>query len=289
MPPAIWKKPMELVAAVGLIPRCQLHHVFDTRAHRRRLHVAADARRGEHVAERGILPARHHHGEILLRRGNHPRILGIDLVVLLERAAAQNFKEELVREEALAARVGALPFLHDGGFETAHGFLFGNARVRDTIQMPLEQFLFVGRGQIAIVRDAFVEIVRDQVVEVFLEVGARARNRVHLALADHLGQREPQLRGAHGTRERDHHLAAAFEVAPVGVGRVDEGRRIEVTEMMANERADGRLRGCHRLVRDHADFGFHGRNTSTSFATVNARSWWRRYRFCPFNHLAASA
>ena len=47
--------------------------------------------------------------------------------------------------------------------------------------MAFEERLLVGRRQIAIVRQALVVGVRHQVEDVFLEVGAGAADRVHLA------------------------------------------------------------------------------------------------------------
>ena len=64
-----------------------------------------------------------------------------------------------------------------------------------------------------------------------------------LSLADHLGERQAELRGAHRARERHQHLPAAVEVLHVGVGRVDERRRVEVPVVVADEigdRAHGR-------------------------------------------------
>ncbi len=53
------------------------------------------------------------------------------------------------------------------------------------------KILLVGRGQLAVLRDAHVVIVRDEIEHVFFEVGAGAADGVHLAAADHLGQRKP--------------------------------------------------------------------------------------------------
>jgi hypothetical protein len=49
----------------------------------------------------------------------------------------------------------------NGPFQPAHGFFFGNAGIGHTIQVPLQGF-FSSCGVVAIVRDALVEIVRNQ-------------------------------------------------------------------------------------------------------------------------------
>ena len=85
MPPPIWKKPRG-VFVVGLgVPASQLHHVLDAAAHGGGLfYVAADALRREHVAEGGVFPAGHEHGQILFGGGQHPAVFRIDLVELLQ-------------------------------------------------------------------------------------------------------------------------------------------------------------------------------------------------------------
>ena len=71
-----------------------------------------------------------------------------------------------------------------------------------------EQRLLVGGRQIAIVRDALVEIVRNQIENIFFEIRAGAADAMNFVLADHLGQREPEFGRAHRAREGHEHLAA---------------------------------------------------------------------------------
>ena len=75
-----------------------------------------------------------------------------------------------------------------------------------------EELGFVGGREIAIVRDALVVVVRDEIEDVFLEIGAGAADAVNLVLADHLGERKAELGGAHGAAEGDEHFAAGGEV-----------------------------------------------------------------------------
>src|SRR5690606_26965309 len=83
----------------------------------------------------------------------------------------------------------------------------------------------------------------DEVEDVLLEVRAGARDGVDLVLADHLGQRDPELRGAHRAGHRNQHLAATVQVPAPRLGRVDEGGRVEVAEMPCHEVGD---RSVHR-------------------------------------------
>ena len=61
-------------------------------------------------------------------------------------------------------------------------------------------------------RDALVMIVRDEIVNVFLEIRAGAADAVDFVLADHFGERKSQLGRAHRAGQRDQHLAAACEM-----------------------------------------------------------------------------
>src|SRR5690606_25775950 len=67
----------------------------------------------------------------------------------------------------------------------------------------------------------------------------RAGDDLYLVLPDHLGQRETELRRAHGASQRDHHGAAAIQVRFVAVGRVDECGGIEVPIVVPEEAAYG--------------------------------------------------
>ena len=102
-----------------------------------------------------------------------------------------------MRKEALAGFVRAHPLFHDRALDAAHRFLFGDARVRDAIQVVIEQFDFLRGREIAVMRHALVMVVRDEIVDVLFQVGAGAANSVNLVLADHLGERKAQLGRAH--------------------------------------------------------------------------------------------
>jgi hypothetical protein len=111
--------------------------------------------------------------------------------------------------------------------------------------VALEQLLLLLRRELAVVRDADVVVVGDEVEDVLLEVRARAADAVDLVLADHLGERDAELGRAHRARERHEHRAAAVHELRVALGRVDERRGVEVAEVVADELLD--LRGVlHR-------------------------------------------
>ena len=81
-------------------------------------------------------------------------------------------------------------------------------------------------------------VVRDQVEDVFLQVGTGAADGVNLALADHLGERQAQFGRAHGAGEGHEHLPALVEVAHVSIGRIDERHGVEMPVMVMDEFAD---------------------------------------------------
>ncbi len=163
------------------------------------------------LPEGGVFPARDEHGQILFGRGQHPAVFRVDLVGLLQLAGAQNLEHKFMREKALAGFVGGDPFFEDDGFDAAHGFHFWNAGVGDAVHVAVEQVGFVLRGEVAVVRHALVEVVGDEVEDVFFEIRAGAADAVDLVLADHFGQRDTEFGGAHGAGKGDEHFAAGGE------------------------------------------------------------------------------
>ncbi len=201
------------------------------------LHVAPDHGGGEHVAQGAVLPARHDDGEVLLAGGDHPAVAGIDLVVLLEHARAQEAVEELVGEVTLAPLVGAHPLGQGGLLDAAHGLHLGDAGVGDAVHVAVQERLLVRRGEVPVVGHALVEVVGHQVEHVLFQVRARAGDEVHLVLADHLREAQAQLGRAHGPRQAHHHLTAVQEVGPVPFGRVHHGGGVEVAVVVLDERS----------------------------------------------------
>ena len=104
--------------------------------------------------------------------------------------------------------------------------------------------LLVVRRQLAVMRQALVVGVRDEVEHVLFEIRARAADGVHLAAPDHFGQRDAELGRAHRAGQRDEHLAAGFEVRDVRVRRIFQDRRIEMTEVTIDECRDGARAGA---------------------------------------------
>ena len=178
-------------------------------------------------------------GRFFSRGGEQPAVLRVDLVVLLELARKQDLVEELVREVALRPCASAATHSSSTALSMRRMASSSGMQVSVTRFMwRVEQRLLVLGGQVAVVRHALVVVVRHEVEDVLLEIGAGAADGVDLVLADHLGEREAELGGAHGAGERHQHLAALLEVAPVGVGRVDERRGVEVPVMVMDEFAD---------------------------------------------------
>ena len=207
--------------AGGGIPVGEGDHVFDAGADGVDIfHIPFDAMAGIHVAEGGVFPAGDKHGEVFLLGGDHPAVLGIDLETFLEFGRVEDAPEKFVREEALPLGVGVHPLFENDIFDAAHGFHFGDAGVGDAVHVALEEGLFVGGGEVAVVRDALVEVVGDKVEDVFFEVGAGADDAVDFSLADHFSEGNAQLGRAHGAGEGHEHDASLIEVAGVGFGGV---------------------------------------------------------------------
>jgi len=61
---------------------------------------------------------------------------------------------------------------------------------------------------------------------------------MHLALANHLRERQPEFGRAHRARQGHEHHAAVVQVPFVGVGGVDERGGIEVAVVVVNENAN---------------------------------------------------
>src|SRR5690606_42099375 len=124
-------------------------------------------------------------------------------------------------------------------------------------------------AQVAVVRHALVEVVGDEVEDVLLEVGAGAGDDLHLVLADHLGERQAELGGAHGAGEGDHHGAAALHVRDVGVGGVDQRGGVGVAVVVAQELLDGAGAGGDRhgrLLNGFERYSWAARGTWTTYA-----------------------
>ncbi len=226
-------------------------HVLDAGADRVDvLHVAADDGGREHVPQGAVLPARNHDGHVLLERRQHPAVLGVDLVVLLVFPTLQHFLEELVGEVAFALGVGLHPHLEHGLLHAAHGLHLGDAGVRHAVHVAVQEGLLVLGRQVAVVGHALVEVMGHQVEDVLLQVGPGADDEVDLVLADHLGEGEAQLRGAHGPAQGHHHLAALLQEHPVALGGVHQGGGVEVAEVVLHIAADGAELGRgHEILR----------------------------------------
>jgi len=87
-------------------------------------------------------------------------------------------------------------------------------------------------------RHALVMVMRDEIEYVLFEVGARATNRMHFVLADHLGQRKAKFRRAHRAGDGHEHDAALIEMAHVAFRGILHGRRVEVTKVFVDELTD---------------------------------------------------
>ena len=227
------------------------------------LHIALNAVPRVHVAQRRVLPAGHPHRQVLLRSGKHPGIPRIDLVMLLQPSTAKDPVHEFVREAAFPGAVGLDPFRQHRGLDPAHRLHLGNARVGHAVHMPVQQGLLFRRRQVPIVRDPLVVIVRDQVENVLLQVGPGADDGVHLVLADHLRERDAQLGSRHRSRHRHQHLAPLLQMSLVTLGRVHQGRCVEMAVILGDET------GHRPLGLGQAGVDVLGAHAASSYFHVN--------------------
>ena len=235
------EKPDRALAVLQLlrglrIPLRQPRHVFDSGAHR--VHVLDFTRHAAariHIAQRRILPARDDNRQVLLTRGQHPRILRIDLVALLQFSAAQNLVHELMREIPLTRLVRFRPLVRDHRLDTAHRFHLRDTRVRHAIHVPLHQLHFILRSQVTVVRHALIIIMGDEIENILLQIRTRAHDRVDLVRPNHLGERDPELRRGHRACERDQHFAPGCEVRLVTLRGIDQRRGIKMPVVMGNK------------------------------------------------------
>jgi hypothetical protein len=101
--------------------------------------------------------------------------------------------------------------------------------------MPVEQRLLVGGREVAVVRDALIVIVRDEIEDILFEVRAGAADGVDFPHADHLRERDAQLRGAHRPSDSHEHHAATVEMRTVASRRVFERGGIKMAKVPRDE------------------------------------------------------
>jgi len=224
-----------LSGRVVAVPVGEPDHVFNAGFHGRRGELSLDAVGGEDVAHGAVFPAGDDDGEVFFGSGQHPGMLCRYLIVVLHHTAEKQLVHEFVWEEALVALLGILPYFEDVVLYFAEGFFFGDAGVGDTVEAFFEEFVFLFGGEIAVVGHTAVVGVGHQVHDVFFEVCACAGDNLHFVVADHFGQRDPQFGGAHGPCDGDKHFAAFEEVGFVALCGINEGGRVEMTVMVADE------------------------------------------------------
>ena len=139
----------------------------------------------------------------------------------------------------LTGSVGARPLRQQRRFKPAHRFLLGDAGVGYAVHVALEQSLLVLGRQIAIMRHALVKVVRDQVKNIFFQIGAGTRDRVYLVATDHLGQRQAKLGRTHRAGQRYQHHAAASQMALISLGGVHQRGSVEVAKLVFDKVANG--------------------------------------------------
>src|ERR1019366_9896732 len=144
------------------------------------------------------------------------------------------------------------PFLEHFILDAPHRLHLRDAGIGDAVHVAGKQLAFIRGSQIAIVGNALVKVMGDEVEDVFLEIGPGAADAVNLVLADHLGERQTQLRGAHGSADGDKHLSAGSQQSVVSICGIHKRRGIEVTIVVLDKR---RNRGHSAYSRTNATTG----------------------------------
>ena len=232
----------------------------------------------EDVAEGGVLVAGDDDRQAGARGGEQPAGLGVALVDGRVEHGDQ-LVEVLVPEAALAVGRGALPHGHHDLLDRAERLVLGDGGVRHAAHALLQDDGVVVLGQVAVLGEVLVAVVRDQAEQRLLQVGARHGQAVDQALANGRGQRQAQLRGRHGARHGPEHLPAAFDVAPVRHRRRLQRAGVEVLVVRQDEIERGevvRHGGSKRRAARVTRAGGRGRpGPPTSAAPTRTHRPWR--------------
>ena len=142
----------------------------------------------EDVCSGAILPCRNYDRNVLLTGCEHPAVLRVNLIVLLENAAADELVDYLPREESLAIGLHLIPNLYEMVLQTAECLLLRDAGICNAVHMVVEKLLLLCRSEIPIVGNPVVVVVCHEVHDVLLEVVCGAGYNLNLVLTDHLGE-----------------------------------------------------------------------------------------------------
>ena len=140
----------------------------------------------EDVCSRAVLPCRNDDRDIFLASCKYPAVLRVDLVVLLENAAAEEFVDNFPREESLTCCLHLIPDVNEVLLKAAECLLFRNAGVSHAIVVIVKKFLFLCRCEVSIMRNPVIVVVCHEVHDVLFEVVGRAGNNLNLVLTNHL-------------------------------------------------------------------------------------------------------
>ena len=110
----------------------------------------------EYVAGGAVLPCRADDRNVLLAGCHHPAVLRVDLIVLLQNAAAEKLVDIFIREIPLSFVLRLCPDIDEGTLQAAESLLFRNTGVGHTVVVVLKQLLLLLRSKVAVARDPVV-------------------------------------------------------------------------------------------------------------------------------------
>ena len=92
---------------------------------------------------RAIRERRNENGDVLFTGRNHPRIFGVDLIILFELSTFDGTEQKFMGKIALALFVGIFPLFKKHILEPSHGLFFGDTSIGHAIQMLFVEILLI--------------------------------------------------------------------------------------------------------------------------------------------------
>ena len=123
-----------------------------------------------------------------------------------------------VRQQRFAGLLSRTPDAHQVMLNGSDGGVLRNADVGHPIQFTFQQTSLVYRREVFMLGNLDVSIVSNEVEDILLKIGTRARNRCNVPSTDHSGQTASNFCCAHGTGQGQ-------EQAPALLQMLDERHR----------------------------------------------------------------
>ena len=110
----------------------------------------------EYVTGCAVLPGRADDRNILLAGSHYPAVLRVDLIVLLQNAAAEKLVDIFIREIPFSFILRLCPHIDERALQAAESLLLRNAGVGHTVVVVLKQLLLLLRSEVAVARNPVI-------------------------------------------------------------------------------------------------------------------------------------